>query len=78
MNSTVANVDYVSVTPVRLVFLTNSSVGDTQCFEIEVLNDNILEGDHAFSLELVDTSPSVIRIGMPSTASVTIVDDESM
>ena len=64
------------MTPTTVVFLTSSSVGDTQCIHIIINDDQILEGDHAFSLELVDTSPSVVQIGMPPTAYVTIVDDE--
>ena len=75
---TVADQDYAVDTPMRLVFFTNSSGNDTQCFEIEIIDDMVLEGRHAFTLELLHTSPSVVQIGMPSTASVTIIDDEGV
>ena len=52
--------------------------GDTAAeFCIDIYDDNLLEMDEAFRLEINDTSlPDCITIGSPSVARIIIMDNE--
>ena len=43
-------------------------------FNISITNDNIVEGNENFTLSIV---PSILQVGKPSQAVVTIIEDDS-
>ena len=43
-------------------------------FNISITNDNTVEGNENFTLSIV---PSILRVGKPSQAVVTIIEDDS-
>lgn len=66
--------DYCSWTDLRLVFL----VDDTRaCFSFCIVDDSLEEGEERFSVQVAELPSDIGQIGSPSTATVTIVDDES-
>ena len=77
IKSTASPEDYTPPSPTTLVF----SVGGTDstlCTTVEIINDNELESDHEFTVEITDISPGSPHaiIGDPSATIVTIEDDE--
>ena len=66
--------DYTSVI-VDLVFSSGSPIGATACTNITIINDNAVELDEFFTINLSATLP-VIDVA-PSNATVTIIDDDS-
>ncbi len=56
--------------------LTFSAAGEL-CVNLTILDDNVLEGDQMFTVAIGTTSISTITIDSPSSADVTIEDDES-
>ncbi len=57
--------------------LTFSAAGEL-CVTLTILDDNVLEGDQMFTVAIASTSISTITIDSPSSAVVTIEDNESM
>ena len=52
--------------------------GDTmQCATITTTDDDILEGDHAFTVMIDSVTPDVVTAGMPSSQTATLLDNES-
>ena len=47
-----------------------------QCATFDILDDDLLEGDHAFTVEIIDAGDAVLDSRSSSTI-ITIVDDES-
>ncbi|MGB0931737.1 MAG: beta strand repeat-containing protein, partial [Chitinophagales bacterium] len=58
-------------------FLTSASNGSQTNANIPILDDNVFESDHAFTADLT-SSQSGVNIGSPSSATVTITDNESV
>ena len=56
-------------------FPSSATIGDTECVNVTILDNLILESDEDFTLLLTD--PVNATIGDPSDASVTIVDDDA-
>ena len=56
-------------------FPSSSTIGDTECVNVTILDDLIFESEEDFTLLLTD--PVNATIGDPSNASVTIVDDDA-
>ena len=50
------------------------SASDPQCAPIAIANDNILEADESFSVVLTSTDEAAML--NPSSASVTIIDND--
>ena len=46
------------------------------CVTFDILDNNVLEGDHDFTVTITDVGPFAM-IGTPSISTVTIDDDES-
>ena len=71
--STIADVDYVTLVQ-DLVF---NSGEDHKVFSADIINDLIAESDESFEvfLKVTRDSPNV-RIGQPSAAVGTIIDDD--
>ena len=63
---------------VQVTFMAGNTVNEsTACATINSIDDLILEGDHSFTVSIASTSPNV-TIAMPSSAEVTIMDNEGM
>ena len=54
-----------------IVFFASSTNGMEACVYIDIIDDEVLEGNHDFHVFLVDTCPPV-TIGNPSSATVTM------
>ncbi len=50
---------------------------DMACVDIPIVDDNLSEGTEDFTVDLEPLNPDV-QVGDPSTATVIIIDDESM
>ena len=58
-----------------LVFPNGTMSGGTSCTNVMIVNDNVLECDQYFTVEITSTSPGV-TVGTPSNVTVTIQDTE--
>ena len=51
--------------------------GDTECINIEILQDNVFEGDHSFQVTIMGTEPPGLNIDVtPDRAAINIMDDD--
>ena len=73
--SVVASEDYIALIDEELVFLSGSVTNGTMCTNIQIVNDNILEGMQDFTVQIT-MSTARTSVESPSTATVTIQDDE--
>ena len=75
----VANSDYVSVNSSALTFTSGQSFNNMpiQCSELVVLNDNILEDNETFSIQLTNRSDQVVITSGGEQAEVVIVEDDT-
>ena len=53
----------------------STSNGDTACDTITIVDDDVLEGEHSFEIQIVSTDPLLSTINPPSTV-VTIQDND--
>ena len=67
--------DYVALVDTEVTFLPSTSAGFTQCVEVELTDDSIVEDTEQFSVSLESNTEHVL-ITSPSTAIYTIVDDD--
>ncbi len=65
--------------PSRVFFnaTTSHSYELQQCFNVNTVNDIVLEGNQSFSVVIAGSIPP-LTIGNSSTVSVVITDDEGM
>ncbi len=61
--------------PAVLVFTTNSSDGTQVCAEIEIIDNEVLEVDHNFTVSISSTSPEISLI-LPIDAVIRIEDND--
>ena len=59
------------------MFSAGSLVGSEQCVTVSIIDDDVFETDHSFSISLVDPNTTLHTIGNPSQVEFTIIDDES-
>ena len=53
------------------------NAGETEkSFQVPIINDDVFEGNEHFNLTINSTSPSVVSIGDPNQAKVTILDND--
>ena len=60
-------------------FVVTIPAGQTSAsFDIAITDDNLMENNKSFNV-IIDPSslPSIVTVGMPGQATVTIVDDDS-
>lgn len=69
-DTAVADSDYISSSNV-LFFNPGTTL---KIFVVPILNDSIIEGNESISLTL--SSPVCAKLGVPTTAALTIIDDE--
>ena len=53
----------------------STSDGDTACDTITIIDDDVLEGEHSFEIQIASTDPQLTIIN-PVSAMVTIQDNE--
>ena len=53
----------------------STSNGDTACDSITVIDDDVLEGEHSFEIQIVSTDPMLSTIN-PTSSFVTVQDNE--
>ena len=70
------NTDYTLPTPFQLVFSAGSVPGNEQCVTINVIDDDVYERTHGLTVSLDDPGNPLCRIGTPSQAQITILDNE--
>ena len=75
--------DYSAADPLDVTFPVGAVESDTACADVTIINDDALEGDHSFTVSMTElelesggTDP-LLSIGMPSMATINIMDDES-
>ena len=67
--------------PETVTFTVDSPAGPPspfECVDIGILDDTVLEGDHEFTVIIIDTSDDAPINAMSSTTTVTILDDEGL
>ena len=73
--------DYSASDPLEVTFPVGAVENDTACGDVIIIDDTALEGDHSFTVIMTGfggTDPDpLLSIGIPSLATVSIVDDES-
>ena len=68
--------DFSALSGIEVTFTAGSPDGAQQSFDIAIIDDAALEGDHEFTVQLISTNPSSVMIGMPSSTVVTITDND--
>ena len=58
-------------------FAMSTSNDDTACDIVSIIDDDVLEGEHSFEIQITATDPQLININSAS-AFVTIADNEGM
>ena len=53
----------------------STSNGDTACDNITIIDDDVLEGEHSFEIQIVSTDPMLSTFN-PASTVVTIQDNE--
>ena len=51
--------------------------GTSECANIDIPQDQALEGDHDFTVQLSTLSPDLVIIGSPEAAEIIIADGDS-
>ena len=69
--------DFVEIIT-QLLFTEKSSVGNSTCTDIQILNDNILESDETFMIILtaLDNSTSIVTTASSSALIVILEDND--
>ena len=73
--STVPAQDYQSVNT-QLTFTSGQTNGGTQCTNLQVLDDSILESDENFTLQLSADDTSLATITTGTDSSVVIIGED--
>ena len=71
--------DFTEPSLLQVTFSSGDVVGDTACVTFGIINDNNLEFDHEFTVNLESvTPPGLVISNSSSTTTVSIMDDEGM
>ena len=73
-----AGTDFLTpaVSDLIVTFPIGSGNGASDCFTIEILDDNDFEGDHEFGLSVMSVSPAGIATPFPGLIQITIMDND--
>ena len=69
-----SNDDFTPSTPFTITFAVGAPA--SSCVDVAIVDDNVLEGNHDFSVDIDDVGTSAM-IGTLDTTVITITDDES-
>ena len=61
-----------------MTFYSGDVVGDTACATFGIINDNNLEFDHEFTVNLESITPPGPNLSRSSSTTVSITDDEGI
>ena len=71
--------DYIPPVGFNVTFAADGLTGDaTQCVMISTTDDDVLEGDHNFTVMVDSATPDVVTVGTPSSVTATLLDNDSM
>ena len=71
--------DFTEPSLLQVTFSSGNVVGDTACAALGILNDDNLEFDHEFTVNLESvTPPGPVISNSSSTTTVSIMDDEGI
>ena len=70
--------DYISVNDSVTFEPQPDGQSSPQCTDITIVNDELLEGDETFTVEIQNPSQGVLPDPMASSATVIITNDDSM
>ena len=70
--------DFTEPSPLQVTFSSGDLVGDTACATFGIINDNSLEFDHEFTVNLESVTPTGPVMSNSSSTTVSIMDDEGM
>ena len=68
--------DFTEPSPLEVTFSSGDVEGSTACATFEIENDNNLEFDHEFTVNLATITPTGPTTSMPFSTTVSISDDE--
>ena len=68
--------DYTEPSPLQVTFSSGDVVGDTACTALGIINDNNLEFDHEFTVNLESVTPPGPVLSALFSTTVSISDDE--
>ena len=71
-----ANIDYNSLTQVRISFPNGSNSGDTSCTFVDIIDDALVETDQSFTVEIVNAQ--LVVVPGEQVTTVIIIDDDGM
>ena len=70
--------DYIPPADLNVTFAADGLMGNaTQCVMILTTDDDVLEGDHDFTVMVDSVTPDVVTVGTPSSATATLLDNDS-
>ena len=70
--------DFTEPSTLQVTFFSGDVVGDTACVTFGILNDNNLESDHQFTVNLRRVEPPGPNLSRSSSTTVSITDDEGI
>ena len=70
--------DYTLPLSLQVAFSSGDVVGDTACATFGIINDNNLESDHEFTVNLRRVEPPGPNLSRSSSTTVSITDDEGI
>ena len=70
--------DYTLPLSLQVAFSSGDVVGDTACATFGIINDNNLEFDHEFTVNLRRVEPPGPNLSRSSSTTVSITDDEGI
>lgn len=78
-HSTVRDEDFLESPVPEVTFASGSNTSSVLCVTYTIIDDEALEVDHAFTVEINSTNPGTLDgvfISMPSATTVNIEDNE--
>ena len=70
--------DFTEPSLLQVTFSSGDVVGDTACATFGIINDNNLESDHEFTVNLRRVEPPGPNLSRSSSTTVSIMDDEGI
>ena len=67
--------DFMPSDPFMVVFPSGTSGDTSACVDVDIFDDDVLECDHDFTVEIDSASLPMVMVGMPSSVTATIQDD---
>ena len=72
------NDDFTVPNPLQVTIPAGPTPSSSVCVLIMATEDTQIEGDHGFTVSIIQPSLSVVTVGSPGSAVVTITDNDGM